>query len=157
MGRLGKPNGLHGFLGLYVEPEDLTHFQPALVVHVAGSPYTVRAIRQGKKGPQVAFEEVTDRDAAEQIRGSDVFVPRARELGEDEFWPSDLIGLEVRPGGGRVIDVAHGVSQDRLVVEREGMSFEVPFVDDLVPTVDVDEGFVVIEEIEGLSSHSDRP
>lgn len=156
VGRLGKPNGLDGFLGLYVQPEDLTHFQPSSVVYVEDIPHTVRAIRQGKKGPQVAFEEVTDRDAAEQIRGDNVYVLEARELGEGEFWPSDLIGLEVRPGGGRVIDVAHGVSQDRLVVERDGVSFEVPFVDDLVPTVDLGEGFVVIEEIDGLSSHSDR-
>lgn len=121
------------------------------MVYVEADPYTVRATRQGKKGPQVAFEGVTDRSGAEDIRGSDVFVVSARELGDQEYWPSDLVGLEVRPGGGRVVEVAHGPSQDRLVVERGDKRFEVPFVDDLVPVVDLDRGFVELNEIEGLS------
>lgn len=157
MGRLGKPNGLDGFLGLYVDPDDLTHFEPGAVVYVSGAPYTVRAARQGKRGPQVAFEEITDRAGAEAIRGNDVFVIEPRQLGEGEFWPSDLIGLEVRPGGGQVVGVAHGASQDRLVIERDHLRFEVPFVDELVPVVDLVEGFVHVDEIEGLSSPSDRP
>lgn len=139
-------------MGLYVEPEDLIHFEPGAVVHVEETAHTVRAVRHGKKGPQVAFEEVTDRPGAEEIRGRDVYVPEARDLGEREFWPSDLVGLEVRPGGGRVAGVSHGVSQDRLVIEREGTTFEVPFVDELVPVVDLEEGYVEVDEIEGLNS-----
>lgn len=156
VGRLGKPNGLEGFLGVYVEPEDLVHLEPGSEVVVLDRIYTVRARRQGKKGPQVAFEEVTDRHGAEEIRGSDVFVAAARELTENEFWPSDLVGLEVRPAGGRIVGVAHGASQDRLVVERDSRRFEVPFVDALVPVVDVESGYVELDEIEGLSSLSDQ-
>lgn len=152
VGRLGKPNGLDGFMGVYVEPEDLIHFEVGAVVQVDETAYTVRAVRHGKKGPQVAFEEVTDRAGAEEIRGSDVYVPEARDLGKGEFWPSDLVGLEVRPGGGRVAGVAHGMSQDRLVIERDGTSFEVPFVEELVPVVDLEEGYVEVDEIEGLNS-----
>ena len=149
---MGKPNGLEGFLGLYVEPEDLTHFEVGSVVYVNRTPYTVRATRRGKKGPQVAFEEITDRGGAEEIRGSDVHVTGPRDLGDREFWPSDLVGLAVRPGGGEIVDVAHGPSQDRLVIERDGARFEVPFVDEFVPVVALDDGYVEVEEIEGLSS-----
>lgn len=151
MGRLGKPNGLDGFIGIYVAPEDLIHLEPGAVVDVEETAHTVRALRHGKKGPQVAFEEVVDRGGAESIRGSDVYVAAPRELGDREFWPSDLVGLEVRPGGGRIAGVAHGTAQDRLIVERGGERFEVPFVDELVPLVDLEEGFVEVEEIEGLS------
>lgn len=112
----------------------------------------MRAIRRGKKGPQVAFEEVIDRDGAERLRGKDVLVAERRQLGEREYWPDDLVGLEVRPGGGRVVAVVHGTAQDRLVIEREDSRFEVPFVDELVPVVDIDAGYVEIVEIEGLSS-----
>lgn len=139
-------------MGLYVEAEDLVHFEPGSMVYIEDSPHTVRAVRGGKKGPQVAFETVTDRGGAEQLRGSNVYVAALRELGEGEFWPTDLIGLEVRPGGGRVIGVAHGAAQDRLVIERGDRTFEVPFVDALVPVVDLDEGFVEVDEIEGLNS-----
>lgn len=156
VGRLGKPSGLEGFLGLYVEPEDLTHFDPQSSVYIEGRPYTVRAVRHGTRGPQVAFEEVNDREGAEALRGSEVFVVERRELAENEYWPDDLVGLEVRPGGGTVVEVAHGAAQDRLVIEREGSRFEVPFVDELVPTVDLEGGFVQVAEIEGLSSPTDR-
>lgn len=153
VGRLGRPNGLKGFLGLYVEDEDLVHFRPGAVVSIAGRSHTVRSIRRGKKGHEVAFEDVTDRAGAETLRGCDVFVAARRDLGKDEFWPSDLIGLSVRPRGGEVIDVVHGPAQDRLVIERGESRFEVPFVHDLVPVVDIDAGFVEIAEIEGLNPH----
>ncbi|HEX6287211.1 MAG TPA: ribosome maturation factor RimM [Acidimicrobiia bacterium] len=156
VGRLGRPNGLDGFIGIYVDDEDLVHLQPDSIVHVAGEPHTVRAIRRGKKGHQVAFLEVTSREGAEAIRGSDVSVHERRDLSEGEYWPEDLVGLEVRPGGGVVAGVSHGQAQDRLVVERAGLKFEVPFVDELVPVVDVAEGYVEVVEIEGLSSPSDR-
>ncbi len=95
---------------------------------------------------------MTSRDAVEAIRGNDVLVSERRELSENEFWPEDLIGLEVRPNGGVVVAVDHGPSQDRLVIERSGTRFEVPFVDELVPVVDMAGGFVEVTEIDGLSS-----
>lgn len=148
---------MDGFLGLYAEPSELGYFEPGSVVRVDERPLTVRALRQGRRGPQVAFEEITDRDAAEQVRGAQVFVAERRRLGEGEYWPDDLIGLEVRPGGGSVVAVTLGAAQDRLVVERDSGRFEVPFVDELVPVVDVAGGYVEISEIEGLSSLPDRP
>ncbi|HUF14357.1 MAG TPA: ribosome maturation factor RimM [Acidimicrobiia bacterium] len=154
---MGRPNGLDGFLGLYVESDDLAHFQPGSVVHVEGRPYTVRAIRRGKKGHQVAFEEVTDREGAERIRGNDIFVEQRRALTDGEYWPDDLVGLEVRPGGGVVVGVSFGTAQDRLVVQRGPARFEVPFVDELVPRVDLEGRFVEVVEIEGLSSPTDQP
>ncbi|MGB8361776.1 MAG: ribosome maturation factor RimM [Acidimicrobiia bacterium] len=151
VGRLGRPNGLEGFLGLYVEDEDLGHFQPGAAVAVGGRDLTVRAIRRGNKGHEVAFEGVIDRSGAESLRGADVLVPERRQLAGDEFWPSDLVGLTVRPGGGEVVGVEHGPAQDRLVIQRGELRFEIPFVRDLVPVVDIEGGFVEIVEIEGLN------
>jgi len=152
IGRLGKPNGLEGFLGLYTEPENLTYLDPPSVVLIDGRPYTVRAVRQGKKGPQVAFEGTTDRPSAELLRGKEVFAEERRPLEAGEYWPQELVGLQVRPGGGEVVGVTHGVAQDRLTIQRQGIRFEVPFVEELVPIVDLEEGFVEVVEIEGLSS-----
>lgn len=150
IGRLGSPNGLDGFIGIYIEPDDLSYLEPGMSVAVSGSIREIRALRQGKKGPQVAFVEITRRDQAETLRGQDVLVSERRSLGGSEFWPSDLVGLEVRPGGGIVTAVNHGPVQDRLEIDRAGSRFEIPFVDDLVPVVDLEAGFVEIVEIEGL-------
>ncbi len=153
--RLGKPNGLEGFLGLYVEPEDLVYFEDNSTVHIEDRPYTVRAVRRGKKGPQVAFAEVTSREQAEAIRGNEVFASERRDLADNEFWPGDLAGLEVRPGGGKVVAVHHGAGQDRLEIERGDIRFEVPFVKELVPVVDIEGGYIEVLEIEGLNQPSD--
>ncbi|MGD2060958.1 MAG: ribosome maturation factor RimM [Acidimicrobiia bacterium] len=152
MGRLGRPNGLDGFIGIYIEDEDLVHLQVGSTVHVEDRPHIVRAVRRGKKGWQVAFSGINDRDGAEAIRGSNVYVSERRSLRANEYWPDQLIGLEVRPGGGRVTEVSHGVAQDRLVIARGDSHFEIPFVDELVPVVDLEAGYVEIIEIDGLSS-----
>ncbi len=112
--------------------------------------YVVRAIRQGKKGPQVAFEGVADRVQAEELRGQEVFVSEPRSLEEGEFFLADLVGLEVRPGGGVVVGVETGAAQDRLVIERKGDRFEVPFVEALVPVVDIEAGYVEVVDLPGL-------
>jgi 16S rRNA processing protein RimM len=151
VGRLGRPNGLQGFIGLYVSDADLVYFEPGSSVHVGDGAYTVRAIRRGNKGPQIAFSGIDDRESAEAIRGNDVFATERRALVDDEFWHDDLIGLEVTPGGGRVVAVVPGPAQDRLVIERDGARFEVPFVDELVPSVDLAAGQIEVVEIEGLS------
>jgi ribosomal 30S subunit maturation factor RimM len=62
----------------------------------------------------------------------------------------------VTPGGGRVVDVVFGPAQDRLVVERDAIRFEVPFVEAFVPRVDLETGVVEIVEIEGLIPPTDR-
>ena len=112
-----------------------------------------RAVRRVDRGFQVAFEGV-DRTAAEGLRGSSVSVEHRRSLGEGEYWPETLIGLEARgkDGGrlGTVVGVIAGVAQDRLVIESNSASFEIPFVDDLVPVVDADAGYIEIVDLPGL-------
>lgn len=154
--RLGRPHGLKGFLGLYVDDEDLVHFQPGSTVFVDDEPYRVRAIRKADRGYHVAFDEVPDRTAAESIRNLDITVPARRALADNEYWPENLIGLEVRPEGGSITEIVFGPSQARLVIERAGSRFEVPFVEELVPVVDIEGGYVEIVEIEGLSPPADQ-
>ncbi len=138
-------------MGLYVDAEDLGYFYQGSTVFIEGRPHVVRALRRGTKGHEVAFDGVMDRSSAESIRNLEVFVVERRQLGESEFWPDDLIGLEVRPAGGSVVGISYGPAQDRLVVERDGERFEVPFVDELVPAVSTDEGYVEIVELPGLT------
>lgn len=118
---------------------------------------TIQAIRPNKGAHLVAFEELPDRTAAEDLRGTRLTLDRARRrtLDADEFWPDDLAGAQVKdPSGstlGRVVDVEVGGSQDRLIVETaDGRRVEVPFVGALVPEVDVEAGVVVVEPVRGL-------
>jgi 16S rRNA processing protein RimM len=156
VGRLGRPHGLDGFLGLYIEEEDVEMVQPGSTVYVDHRPLLVRALRRVDRGYQVAFDGIADRPSADEIRGKDVTVESRRDLEEGEFWPGDLIGLAVYSQAGSrlgtVADVLFGAGQERLLVEMVGGStFEVPFVHDLVPVVDLAQRRVEIVTIPGLT------
>ena len=155
IGRLGRPHGLDGFLGIYVDEEDTVSLQPGSTVYLEDRPHVVRAVRRADRGFQVAFEGVGSREAAEEIRGSVVSIDERRPLGEGEFWPEDLIGLSVFDETGAPVGfvdrVVFGPGQDRLVIAtNDGARFEVPFVDELVPVVDIDARRVEIVSIPGL-------
>jgi 16S rRNA processing protein RimM len=105
----------------------------------------------------ITFNEVNDRDVADAMRGIQFTIDRAdrRELVPGEWWPEDLVGCDVFTvqGGsvGVIADVITGASQDRLVVKTpEGSRSEIPFVDALVPEVDVKNGRIVVDLPEGL-------
>lgn len=155
IGRLGRPHGLDGYLGIYVDEEDTVSLQPSSTVYLEDRPYVVRAVRRVDRGFQVAFEGIGSREAAEEIRGSVVSVDERRPLGDDEFWPEDLIGLSVFDEAGEPVGVVErvvfGPGQDRLVIATEpGSRFEIPFVDELVPVVDIAGRRVEINMIPGL-------
>ena len=76
-----------------------------------------------------------------------------RSLDDDEYWPDQLVGLEVRVDGQQVGTIGEVIMgpQTRLgVVMADQTEFQVPFVADLVPTVDLAAGYVEIVMLDGL-------
>lgn len=144
---------------MHLETDYPHRFDLGAEIHTdRGGILRVAASRPSEPGKLlVRFEGVEDRSAAEALRGTVLVVPaeRRRPLGDDEFWPDELIGLEVRlvTGAvvGSVVDVVEGPAQHRLVIETlDGTVSEVPFVVPLVPRVDVEAGFLTVVEMEGL-------
>jgi 16S rRNA processing protein RimM len=154
IGRLGRPHGLDGFIGIYVDEDDVVSLGNGAVVYVGDEPHTVREVRRADRGFQIAFEDVIDREGAEEIRGSVIAVVERRPLVEGEFWPEQLIGLVVIDEEGNELGVVESVNagpgQDRLFVRGPASVFEVPFVDPLVPVVDLEKGRIEIVAIPGL-------
>lgn len=106
---------------------------------------------------RVRFRGVDDREAAEELRGCELYVDSAaltRSADPDDFHDTDLIGLAVVTVDGRpvgeVSDVLHP-AQDLLVVDRpDAPPAYVPFVRALVPSVDVAAGRLVVDPPPGL-------
>ncbi|OCC23085.1 16S rRNA processing protein RimM [Croceicoccus estronivorus] len=105
---------------------------------------TLKKLRDDNKGGAVArFAEVTDRTAAEKLRGTALTVARSAlpELGEGEYYHADLIGLDaVSDSGeplGRVVAVENFGAGDVIEIERpNGKRFMVPMRGDAVPEWD---------------------
>jgi len=156
VGRVGRPHGVRGDVTVLVAADNLEVFRPGAFLQAGERILEVVSARPFRdQGLVVAFAGVTDRDAAEALRGKILTVSAddRRQLDDGEFWPDQLRGLEaVDPGGkllGTVADVLIGQAQDRLVVRTSGGTLvEVPFVDEIVS--DPKEGRIVIDAPEGL-------
>jgi 16S rRNA processing protein RimM len=163
VGRIRRPHGIRGELSVEVrtdDPEDRFVVGSALRTDPAErGPLTVTSKRWHSGSLLLAFEEIGDRDAAEDLRGTWLVVDSS-EVGPtgdpDEFHDHELIGLAaVTVGGepvGMVTDVRHH-GQDLLVIEPAAGSrgdVLVPFVAAIVPEVDVAAGRLVIDPPPGL-------
>jgi 16S rRNA processing protein RimM len=122
-------------------------------------PLIVSSSRPNRGRVLVSFEGVADRDAAEALRGTYLFVPasEAPALPEDEFWPHELIGCEVVTQAGRplghVREVIRTPANDVWSVRaRDGRDLLVPALKDVVVEVDVEAGRIEVREVPGLTS-----
>ncbi len=165
VGRLTKPHGLKG--GLKVElytdnPEE--RFSPGSVFHLQvpedsqwfRRTIAVRELRWFNGVPVAFFDEVADRTAAESIVRAILWIDEATVLSsvEDNAWyDHQLVGLEVRRDGallGRVAEVQHFPAQDLLAVDTPNGTVLVPFVEAIVPSVDLEAGVVTVTPPAGL-------
>ena len=91
-----------------------------------------------------AVPGVTDRDAAEALRGQSLYVPRERlpATDEDEYYHEDLVGLAARDAEGRelgkvVAVLNYGAGDILEIATGDGRSELVPFTRAAVPAVDL--------------------
>lgn len=160
VGRIGRPHGLRGDVSVEVRTDEPdSRFAPgtALATEPASAgPLVVESCRWHSGVLLVRFEGVTDRDRAEELRGTMLVIDSADippPDDPDEFYDHQLIGLSVvKPDGeavGEVSDVLHH-GQDLLVIRRGKAEVYVPFVKALVPVVDLERGVLVVDGPPGL-------
>lgn len=159
VGLIGKPFGLDGHVTVRVETDDPDRFVVgAEFPGPSGAPLVVDDVRPADKGIHLRFEAHHTRRAAESLRGHQLTIDPAdrRPLDEDEYWPDELVGLGVVSTDGdqigTVVGFIEGHAQARLdVTTEDGRRFEIPFVYDLVPEVDLESGTVTVNPIPGLT------
>lgn len=153
VGQIGAPHGVRGLVVVrsFTEvPEDVTAYGP---VTTESGAVLVLELRSSKKtGLIAAIEGVEHRDAAEALKGELLYVARDRlpEPDEDEYYHTDLIGLEaVDTVGlplGRVVAVHDFGAGDLIEIgPDQGEPVLVPFTRETVPVVDIAGGRIVLE------------
>lgn len=152
LGRIVAAHGIKGevLIRAYTETADGLTAYGALSTG-DGREIAIVAARQSNKGVIARVAGIADRNAAEALRGVDLFVERRKmpEPDDGAYYHTDLIGLRAvdRTGGeiGRVTAVENYGAGDILVVAVDaGGEMMVPFRDAFVPVVDVRGGRVVI-------------
>ena len=158
---VGLITGAHGIKGevkvrsFTADPEAIAHYSP--LETAAGNRITVVKLRAQKDGFIASLKGVTDRNAAEALRGTELFVPRERlpETAGGEVYIHDLIGAAVMLKDGvklgQIVGVENYGAGDLLDVRTEGRKNTVliPYAeayvlkaDAEIVLVDLPEGFL---------------
>lgn len=120
-----------------------------------------RTILDVRFGPRLAvlFEGCTTREDAEELRGLWLHLDVVDSPEDpDEFYDHQLEGLAVLIDGvqvGVIREVLHLPGQDLLDVDLGERTVLVPFVEQIVPRIDLDAGQVHVSALEGLFDDAD--
>ncbi|MEM9756687.1 MAG: ribosome maturation factor RimM [Pseudomonadota bacterium] len=137
------------------EPEAIATYGPLRTED--GRSFTINLGKPIKNGFAARLSGVGSKEAADALRGTRLYAPRDAlpTLPDDEFYHADLIGLTVVDGGGVALGRVHAVlnhgASDLLEVRGAGPATTlVPFTKEIVPTVDLSAGRIVVDPPDGL-------
>ncbi len=142
-------HGIKGEVRLKLFGDGLGSLKTIKTVEVAGKPLRLLAVRAAGKGAVARFDSVSDRGAAEALRGSLVEIDRAAlpPLAEDEYYHADLIGLACFDGEGNpvgtVVAVENFGASDLLEIALDdGKKSLIPFTPGIA---DLADGRVILD------------
>ncbi|MDO5300884.1 MAG: ribosome maturation factor RimM [Tissierellia bacterium] len=160
VGRITSAHGIRGEVHVYPYTDDLQRLLeiPAFYLEGEEEPRQVEKARPSKNLAILSLEGIDSRNQAELLKKKGLYILREqrKELEEDQYFQEDLVGLVAydSEGGqllGTITEVQDGGGQSLLVLSTpQGKSCLIPFVRDLVPQVNLEEGSLKIQVIEGL-------
>ena len=119
----------------------------------ASKKFSIKVVGLVSTNARVKIAGVTTRNDAEALIGTELYVPRSAlpELDEEEFYLSDLIGLDVclkTPDKkiGKVAAFQNFGAGDIIEIKLKGQKETemLPFTKDYVPTINIDEGYIIV-------------
>lgn len=161
---LGVIAGAHGLQGAVrvktftAAPEAIAGYGP-LEDAAGGRRFALRLSRVEKGAALVQIDGIEDRDAAEALRGVELFLDRGAlppAEDEEEFYHADLVGLAaVDTDGARLgtVRALHDFGAGDLIEvlpDEGGQPRVFPFTREAVPKIDLAAGAVTIDPPEGL-------
>lgn len=164
IGRIVRPHGVRGELVVDVRtdsPEERFAEGASLRASLtdgATRMLTVLGIRPHSGRLLVTFEDVRDRDVADELRGAVLTIDTSTLAPTDdpeEFYDHQLEGLAVvtldGESIGTVTEMLHGPGGELLAVHRpDADELLVPFVREIVPEIDLTGGRLVLDPPDGL-------
>jgi 16S rRNA processing protein RimM len=154
LGQIGAPHGVRGEVRLHsftADPTAIASYGPLQTED--GRVVKIESLRPAKYALVARLSGIADRDAAERLANSKLYVPRDRlpePADADEFYHADLIGLRAVDHAGRecgtVIAVHNFGAGDLIELRRSDAARTelLPFDAARVPEVNVRGGTIVV-------------
>jgi 16S rRNA processing protein RimM len=152
--KIGAAHGVRGEVRLWPYTQDpmaITAYGP-LETQDGKRAFEIEELRAAKDHLVARLKGVADRDAAEQLTNIELYVPRDRlpPAEADEFYHSDLIGLDAVNERGEQIGTVHALHNFGAgdVIEitplGSGETVMLPFTEAIVPKIDLAKKQIVV-------------
>ena len=154
---LGAIVGVHGIRGevkvksFSSDEKNLTRY--GLLSNDKGDKrFELKIVGHSKELLRCKIKGVDDRTTAETLIGTGLYIDRALlpELKDEEFYHTDLIGLEVKNSSSEVLGQVNALynfgAGDILEIKMNNGSLEmVPFTKSFVPVINIKDGYIIVE------------
>ncbi|MCL4297637.1 MAG: 16S rRNA processing protein RimM [Anaerolineae bacterium] len=160
IGRVIRAHGLRGEVSVVVLTDFPERFETTEWVYLGNefeaAPYRLKSFRWHKQNVLLTLEGVTNRTQAELLKGQLVQVPleEAVTLPDGSYYLYQLIGLKVEDTSGKFLgtikEVLETGANDVYVVEHEGQELLLPAIPDVVKSVDITTGIMIVHLLDGL-------
>jgi len=158
VGKILAPVGVKGKLKVELATDFPERFAPRSTVYIEHQQMTIDSTEWRKGKAIIKLRSIDSVKQAEELRGQLVEIPHSqlRPLPEGQYYHFQLIGLEVWTTRGELLgditEILTAQSNDNYVVSGVQGEILIPAIEDVVKSIDLDEGHVVVEPIEGLLS-----
>ncbi|WP_310621934.1 ribosome maturation factor RimM [Flexibacterium corallicola] len=166
MAQVGAAHGIRGEVRVKPFGDDPLSFADYGKLETADGQqkFKVKRARVQKTVVVTKFEGINDRNAAEALNGTKLYIARHKlpeTEDEDEFYHSDLIGLSVIDGAGeplgKVVSLENFGAGELLEVKpQSGGTVYFPFTKAVVPAIDLEAGKVTVIPPEGFFAAGEK-
>ncbi len=158
IGEIIAPSGTRGSLKVEVITEFPQRFAPSSKVYINRQPMTIDSCIWRKGKALIKLHTIDNIKDAEKLRGQPVEIHhrQLKPLPEGQYYHFQLIGLEVWTTQGELLgnvtEILTSESNDTYVVQGAKGEALIPAIEDVIKSINLDEGRITIEPIEGLLS-----
>ncbi|MGX4598845.1 ribosome maturation factor RimM [Faecalimicrobium sp. JNUCC 81] len=160
VGQIVNTQGLKGEVRVYPFTDDINRFDDLKEFYLGkdlNSTWEVERVRYKGNMVIMKIKDIDTVEMAEKLKNKFMYVSRenGRELEEDEYFISDMIGIDVYTVDGNLVgkldDVLQYSANDVYVIKGlEGQEYMIPAIMKFVPTLDMNERKMIIDPIKGM-------
>ena len=158
IGEILAPWGIEGKLKVEVVTEFPQRFAPSSKVYVNQQPITIDSCIWHKGKAIIKLNTIDSIEDAQRLRGQPIEIHHSqlKPLPEGQYYHFQLIGLEVWTTQGellgKITEILTSKSNDTYVVHGAKGEALIPAIEDVVKSINLNTGRIIIETIEGLLS-----
>lgn len=156
IGRIVSPWGLQGHIKVAVETDFPQRFTSSSQVYIDNQSAVIEDTSWHKGQVIVKLHGVDTEDEADELVGRfiEIHCSQLYSLDDGEYFHFQLIDLEVVTGDGdavgKISEILSIASADVYVIRGDNGEILIPATDEIIKSVDLEKGIMVIEPMTGL-------